>query len=79
MEFSPPPLAPLVLPVVVHVVHQNGPENLSDAQVEAAVAHLNAAFAHTGYFAQQGAGTDALIQFCLARQTPDGLPTNGRP
>lgn len=77
MEFSPPPLAPLVLPVVVHVVHQNGPENLSDAQVEAAVAHLNAAFAHTGYFAQQGAGTDALIQFCLARRTPDGLPTNG--
>ncbi len=75
-EFSPV-IMPLVLPVVVHVVHQNGPENLSDAQVETAIAHLNAAFAHTGYFAQQGAGSDVLVQFCLARQTPDGKATNG--
>ena len=68
---------PLVLPVVVHVVHQNGPENLSDAQVEAAIAQLNAAFAHNGYFAQQGPGSDALIQFCLAKQGPDGLLSTG--
>lgn len=76
-EFSPLPAAPLLLPVVVHIVHQGGPENLSNAQVQAALTHLNAAFAHTGYFAQQGVGTDALIQFCLARRTPDGLPTEG--
>ena len=31
-----PESAPLVLPVVVHIVHQNRPENLPDAQVETA-------------------------------------------
>ena len=70
-------LAPYTLPVVIHIVHQNGPENLSDADVETAIAHLNTAFSHSGYFGQQGLGDDAMIQFCLARQTPDGLPTNG--
>lgn len=72
-----PPPDPLVLPVVFHIVHQNGPENLTDAQVQTALSQLNAAFAHTGYFAQNGAGTDALIEFCLAQQTPQKQPTTG--
>ncbi|MFN4256849.1 MAG: M43 family zinc metalloprotease [Saprospiraceae bacterium] len=74
---SRPVNAPFVLPVVVHIVHQNGAENLDDARVLAAVQHLNEAFAHSGYFAQLGGGTNTQIQFCLARRTPDGLLTNG--
>ncbi len=68
---------PLVLPLVVHVIHQNGAENISDAQVFAAVEHLNQAFAHEGYYAEQGDGANTQIQFCLARRTPDGQYTNG--
>lgn len=74
---APPPQATLTLPIVFHIVHQNGPENLTDAQVQTALGHLNAAFAHTGYFAQNGAGADVPIQFCLARQTPNKKPATG--
>lgn len=68
---------PVVLPVVVHIVHNNGPENISDAAVQEAIASLNDAFAHAGAFAQAGPGVDTKIQFCLARRTPDGQPTTG--
>jgi len=74
---SAPPAAPITLPVVFHIVHQNGPENLTDAQVQTVLSHLNTAFSHSGYFAQNGPGADALIQFCLAQQTPQKLPTTG--
>lgn len=66
----------LTVPVVVHVIHDNGPENISDAAVQQAVQWLNEAFANAGYF-DQGSGADAGIQFCLAQRTPDGQPTNG--
>lgn len=69
--------APLVLPVVVHIIHNGGSENISDAQVAKAVQHLNDAFAHAGYYAQAGASVETSIQFCLARRTPDGLATTG--
>lgn len=65
-----------VLPVVVHIVHNNGPENISDMQVEQAIEHLNDAFANVGYY-DQGTGVNTNIQFCLARQDPDGLPSSG--
>ena len=68
--------AVLTIPVVVHIIHDGGPENISDAQVQQGLAWLNAAYANTGYF-DQGSGTDAGIQFCLAQRRPDGLPTNG--
>ncbi|MCC7505333.1 MAG: PKD domain-containing protein, partial [Saprospiraceae bacterium] len=65
----------ITLPVVFHVVHNNGAENISDAQILAALGHLNDAFAHTGYFNQEG--EDTGIQFCLAKRTPEGLATSG--
>jgi hypothetical protein len=68
---------PHVLPVVVHIIHNNGSENITDAQVFTAIEHLNQAFAHEGYYAQQGDGVNTQIQFCLARRTPDGQLTNG--
>ena len=39
-----------VVPVVFHLVHQDGPENLSNAEVQQALAWLNQAFANGGAF-----------------------------
>jgi len=68
---------PYVLPVVVHIIHNNGAENIPDAQVITAIEHLNQAFAHEGYYAQQGDGVDTDIKFCLAQRDPDGNATTG--
>ena len=65
-----------VLPTVVHIIHDGGPENISDAQVQQAIQWLNQALANQGSF-NQGSGADCGIQLCLAQRTPDGLPTNG--
>jgi|GEM_PF-806052 len=46
--------ANLIIPVVVYVVHQNGPENISDLQVTSQIDALN------NYYDNYG------IQFCLA-------------
>jgi gliding motility-associated-like protein len=56
------------IPVVVHIIHNNGAENISDAQVQAAISNINAKF-------QSGNGYQ--IQFCLAQQDPQGLATTG--
>ena len=66
----------LTVPVVVHIIHDNGPENLSDAQVQQAITWLNQAFANQTIF-DQGSGTDVGIQFCLAQRSPANQPTNG--
>ena len=66
----------LVVPVVVHIIHQNGDENISDAQVELAIEQLNHGFANTGpYFLPTG--VDTHIRFCLAGTDPDGNFTTG--
>ncbi|MCE7926767.1 MAG: hypothetical protein DYG98_27325, partial [Haliscomenobacteraceae bacterium CHB4] len=65
-----------VIPVVVHIIHQFGPENITDIQVEQGIQHLNAAFANSGYY-DNGDGVATPFQFCLARRKPDGSPTNG--
>ncbi|MCD6067631.1 MAG: hypothetical protein K0S33_2457 [Bacteroidetes bacterium] len=56
------------IPVVVHIIHTNGPENISDAQVQAAIAHFNAIFLPSNNY---------QIQFCLAQQDPQGNFTTG--
>ena len=68
--------APVVLPVVVHIIHDNGPENISDVQVMTAIQHLNEAYANTGYY-DPSDGVNTNIQFCLAERDPDNNPTNG--
>ncbi len=40
---------PKVLPVVVHVIHDGGAENLSSNIIETAIKNLNDAFANVGY------------------------------
>ncbi|MEM6398586.1 MAG: M43 family zinc metalloprotease [Bacteroidota bacterium] len=66
----------ITLPIVFHVIHQNGPENLSDERIIEALEWVNEAFAHQGYY-QQGFGVETGIRFCLAKQDPDGNPTTG--
>ncbi|MFN0174982.1 MAG: M43 family zinc metalloprotease [Saprospiraceae bacterium] len=64
------------IPVVVHIVHDGGAENLSDAQAQQAISWLNQALANQGYF-DRGSGADCGIQLCFAQRTPDGQVTNG--
>lgn len=64
------------VPVVVHVMHLGEAigtgTNISDAQIQAAVAKLNASFRGTN-----GIGVDTEIEFCLASQDPNGCPSTG--
>lgn len=69
-------LPPYMLPVVVHIIHDNGAEDIPDAMVLQGIQHLNEAFADMGYY-DQGDGYDTQIQFCLATRDPDGGPTTG--
>jgi hypothetical protein len=67
---------PLIIPVVVHIIHQNGPENLSDSMVIAAIDELNLRFQNVApYF--DVSGSDMEITFCLATVDPNGNSTNG--
>lgn len=73
----------LIIPVVVHVIHRNAAEDLSEAQVHSQVEALNEDFRlrnpdRTGIPAPFGdlAG-DALVEFVLARRDPDGIATSG--
>ena len=61
----------VTLPVVVHIIHNNGPENISDARVLAGIQHLNEAFANTGYY-NPADGVNTNIQFCMAQRDPGG-------
>lgn len=74
--FTPGERSNYVIPVVVHIIHNNGPENITDAQVITAIQHLNQSFANTGsYFSTDG--TDVGIQFCLAVRNEAGNFTTG--
>ena len=64
------------IPVVVHIIHNNGIENISDARIEQGIQHLNDAFRNVGVY-DPATGVDMEIEFCLASQTPGGNTTNG--
>ena len=64
------------LPIVIHIVHDNGPENISDAQVMQGIEYLNQAFANEAPY-DPSTGVETPFAFCLATRTPDGLPTTG--
>lgn len=64
------------IPVVFHVIHQNGPENIPDSMLQREIDILNLRFQNAGnYF--DTSGSDMEIQFCLASLDPWGNPTNG--
>ena len=71
------------IPVVFHVLHTNGPENVSDAACRAALAQVNSDYARKG---ADTANIDPLfeplyvnsqIKFVLAKKDPYGNCTNG--
>ena len=66
-----------IIPVVVHVIHDGGTNNISDAQIQSQITVLNEdfrkKFATNGY----GLGVDTDIEFCLAQKDPLGKCTNG--
>jgi gliding motility-associated-like protein len=64
------------IPVVVHIIHNEGVENISDAQVKAGIAHLNEAFKNSGFY-QSALGVDIEIEFCLAQRDEQGNATTG--
>ena len=72
-----------VIPVVFHIIHNNGPENISDAQVRDAVRVLNNDFNRLNSDwnsvrpAFQSIVADIGIEFRLATRDPQGNCTNG--
>jgi len=73
----------ITLPVVVHVIYNKAEQNISDAQIRSQIEALNQDFRRLNadtsltpeYF--RAYATDTRIQFQLARQDPNGNPTNG--
>lgn len=66
-----------IIPVVVHVIHDGGTENISEAQIQSQIAVLNEDFRRIAGTPGEGAGVDALVEFCLAKKDPQGRCTNG--
>jgi len=64
------------IPVVVHVIHLGEPlgtgSNISDIQIQQAIAGLNDRFSNVN-----GLGVDVEVEFCLASKDPNGNSTNG--
>jgi PKD repeat protein len=75
--------APLVIPVVFHIIHDFGPENISDEQVRDAVRIINEDFqkmnSDTSFVvpAFKELIGNPNIEFRLAQIDPNGNPTNG--
>ncbi|MBX2979721.1 MAG: zinc-dependent metalloprotease [Flavobacteriales bacterium] len=72
---------PKVIPVVYHVLHNNGPENISVEQILDQIEQMNVtfgsgpAFPPVPPFDEVAASLDVL--FCLATLDPNGMPTTG--
>jgi len=74
----------ITIPVVVHVIH-NGQAigvapNITDAQVQSQITVLNQDYRKilgTPGYNTNPVGTDVQIEFVLAKQDPNGNPTNG--
>jgi len=66
-----------IIPVVFHVIHNNGPEKISVAQCVSAVEALNRDFRRQ-YGTRGGSmGVDTEIEFSLATFDANGFPTSG--
>jgi len=74
---------PIVIPVVVHVLHQYGYENISDASIRASIDRFSTDFlmqnADTAQVVHefQAVRASANIEFRLAKLDPNGNCTNG--
>jgi hypothetical protein len=66
-----------VIPVVVHVIHQGGVENISDSRIFDQIDILNQDFGGFGPHNTDPRAIDTRIRFCLAKKDPQGNPTSG--
>ena len=72
-----------VIPIVFHIIHQNGTENVSDQAIEGLVKQINDDFnLNNSDTSSIGApfkkvAADMQIEFKLARKNPNGACTNG--
>ena len=66
----------LALPVVVHIIHNGGLENISDARVLKGIEYLNDAFRNRNYY-NPATGVDVEIEFCLAKRDMQGNAFSG--
>ncbi len=77
-DYSPDDRAAFIVPVVVHIVHLDGEENISDDQVYDAIAQLNFDFSETNsdlgstVAAFAGITGNASFEFRLAKKDPSG-------
>ena len=65
------------IPVVVHVLHIGGSENISDAQIQSQIDIMNEDYGKLPGTNGDGAGVDTKVRFCLAKIDPNGNCTNG--
>lgn len=72
-----------IIPVVFHILHEDGPENITNLEVHDAMRILNEDFklensdTSSTIAAFKNLMGDARIEFRLARKDPNGNPTNG--
>jgi|GEM_PF-2448745 hypothetical protein len=67
---------PLIIPIVFHVVHMNGAENIPDSLILIELDSLNAYYSNSYQFTNPNS-VNTNIQFCLASVDPYGNPTTG--
>jgi hypothetical protein len=66
------------IPVVVHIIHNGGPENIPDKNVRDQIDVLNEDFGkYGGGLNNFGFSSDTRIRFCLASIDPQGHPSTG--
>lgn len=65
------------IPVVFHVIHMNGPENISDAQIRSQIDVLNEDFQRMQGTRGEGPGSRLPVEFFLAQKDPSGECTSG--
>jgi len=81
--YTPGERTPYIIPVVFHIIHNDGPENISDAQVRDAIRVMNEDFnrRNAGWNSVktefQGIVADVGVEFRLAKKDPSGNCTKG--
>ncbi len=65
------------IPIVVHIIHDGGIENISDAQINSQIQILNEDYGKYPMTNGAGNGVDTRVRFCLAKKDPNGNCSNG--
>jgi len=66
-----------IIPIVVHVIHNGGAENISETQIQSQIDVLNEDYGKLPGTNGDGNGVDTRVRFCLAKISPNGNCTNG--